>query len=62
MFLTFDERLSDSVFVERVWRCHSDRAGRFLSIAACSFEIAVTAKSNAHGTRPTSNNAFSLNL
>jgi hypothetical protein len=47
MFLTFDAQLSDSVFVERVWRCHSDRAGRFLSIAASNFEIAVT----RHGGR-----------
>jgi hypothetical protein len=42
MFLSFDDRLSDSPFVERVWRCHSDRAGVFLSVAASHFEIAVT--------------------
>ena len=42
MFLTFDARFSDSVFVERIWRCRSDRAGRFLSIAASNFEIAIT--------------------
>jgi hypothetical protein len=42
MFLNFDERPSDSPFVERVWRCHSDRAGTFLSVAASHFEMAVT--------------------
>ena len=42
MFLSFDDRLSDSPFIERVWRCHSDRGGVFLSVAASHFEIAVT--------------------
>jgi len=42
MFLSFVDRLSDSPFVERIWRCHSDRAGVFLSVAASRFEIAVT--------------------
>lgn len=42
MFLTFDERPSDSPFVERVWRSQSRHAGVFLSIAASHFEIAVT--------------------
>src|SRR5256886_7146544 len=42
MLLTFEDRLSDSPFVERVWRSHSDRAGVFLSVAASHFEIAVT--------------------
>ena len=42
MFLIFDDRLSDSPFVERVWRSHSDRAGTFLSVAASHFEMAVT--------------------
>ncbi len=40
--LIFDDRPSDSPLVERVWRCHSDRAGAFLSIAASHFEMAVT--------------------
>ena len=40
--LVFDERPSDSVFVERVWRCRSERAGAFLSIAQNNFEMAVT--------------------
>ncbi len=42
MFLSFDERVSDSPFVERVWRSHSEAAGTFLSVAASNFEIAVT--------------------
>ena len=42
MFLTFNERLSDSPFIERVWRSQSHSAGVFLSIAAGHFEIAVT--------------------
>jgi hypothetical protein len=42
MMLFFEDRLSDSPFVERIWRSHSDRAGVFLSIAACHFEMAVT--------------------
>src|SRR5688572_12491060 len=42
MFLTFEDRLSDSPFVERIWRSHSTRAGVFLSVAACHFEMAVT--------------------
>jgi hypothetical protein len=40
--LTFEERLSDLPFVERIWRSHSERAGTFLSVAACHFEMAVT--------------------
>jgi AraC-like DNA-binding protein len=42
MFIDFEVRLSDSPFVERVWRCNSERAGTFLSIAANHFEMAVT--------------------
>jgi hypothetical protein len=42
MFIIFEERLSDSPFVERIWRCHSERAGTFLSIAANHFEMAIT--------------------
>ena len=41
-FIHFEDRLSDSPFVERVWRCHSERAGKFLSIAAPHFEMAIT--------------------
>jgi hypothetical protein len=42
MLLSIEDRLSDSPFVERVWRSHSNRAGTFLSVAASHFEIAVT--------------------
>jgi hypothetical protein len=42
MFLFFEERLSDSPLVERIWRTHSERGGAFLSIAASRFEMAVT--------------------
>lgn len=41
-FIHFEERASDHPFVERVWRCHSDRADTFLSVAANSFEMAIT--------------------
>jgi hypothetical protein len=42
MFLAFEDRLSDSPFVERVWRCHSEHAGTFLSVAASHCELVVT--------------------
>ena len=42
MLLNFEDRESDSPFVEKVWRSHSDRAGRFLSVAASTVEMAVT--------------------
>ena len=42
MFLTFNERRSDSPLVERIWRSRSLSAGVFLSVAASHFEIAVT--------------------
>lgn len=42
MFLDFEDRVSDSPFVERVWRSNSERGGPFLSIAAANFEIAVS--------------------
>ena len=41
-FIHFEDRASDHPLVEKVWRCHSDRAETFLSVAATSFEIAVT--------------------
>jgi hypothetical protein len=40
--ILFEERLSDSPFIERVWRCHSQRGGPFISIAANHFEMALT--------------------
>src|SRR5437763_2775201 len=40
--IIFDEdRPSDSPFVERVWRCHSEGADPFLSIAASRCELVV---------------------
>jgi AraC-like DNA-binding protein len=42
MLLIFDDKPSDSPFVERIWRCHSERAGTFLSIAASHWEMVVT--------------------
>jgi len=42
MFLVFEDRLSDSPHVERVWTAYSERAGEFLSVAAGHWEIAVT--------------------
>jgi AraC-like DNA-binding protein len=42
MFIIFEDRLSDSPFIERIWRCRSTRAGRFHSVAANHFEMAVT--------------------
>ena len=41
-FIHFEDRLSDSPLVERVWRCHSERAGKLHSVAASHFEMAVT--------------------
>jgi AraC-like DNA-binding protein len=41
--IIFDEdRPSDSPFVERVWRCHSEGADPFLSIAASRCELVVS--------------------
>jgi AraC-like DNA-binding protein len=42
LFIVFTDRQSDSPFIERVWRSHSERAGRFHSIAACHWEMVVT--------------------
>jgi len=42
MFIHFEERLSDSALVERVWRSHSDRADTFSSIAAPNWEMVVS--------------------
>jgi hypothetical protein len=40
--ITFEDRLSDSSFVERVWRSHSEQPGQFHSIAACHWEMVVS--------------------
>lgn len=42
MKLTFDERLSDSPFVERIWRTHSEHNVPFLSVAASHWEMVVS--------------------
>jgi len=42
MLLTFDDRPSDSPFVERIWRSKSERAGTFSSIAMSHWEMVVT--------------------
>jgi AraC-like DNA-binding protein len=42
LFLVFEDRPSDSPFIERVWRCRSEGAGRFLSIASSHWEMVVT--------------------
>jgi AraC-like DNA-binding protein len=43
VFIIFDaDRPSDSPFVERVWRCHSEGSGDFLSVASSHWEMVVT--------------------
>ena len=42
MIFTFDERPSDSPFVERIWCAQSERAGDFLSVAASHWEMVVS--------------------
>lgn len=42
MFISFEDRPSDSPFVERIWRSHSERAGTFHSIAGCHWEMVVS--------------------
>lgn len=42
MNFIFEERPSDSPFVERVWRTQSERAGSFISAAASQWEMVVT--------------------
>ena len=42
MILAFEDRSSDSPFVEKIWRSRSDRGGPFVSIAQSQFEMAVT--------------------
>src|SRR5437763_671569 len=41
-FFHLEDRASDHPFVEKVWRCHTDRADTFLSIAANSLEMVFT--------------------
>jgi len=42
VFLEFDDRESDSRYVERVWRCRSRSGGPFLSMAEGNIELVVT--------------------
>lgn len=43
MFIIFDDnRLSDSPFIERVWRCHSESEGLFVSVATSHRDLVVT--------------------
>ena len=42
MLFSFEERFSDSPFVERIWRAQSERTGPFLSIAASHWEMVVS--------------------
>jgi hypothetical protein len=49
MLITFEDRASDSPFIERVWRSRSDHAGGFLSIATCHWDL-VFARMNGKTT------------
>ena len=42
MIFSFEERASDSPFVERIWRARSERTGDFLSVAASWWEMVVS--------------------
>jgi hypothetical protein len=42
MLFNFEERLSDSPFVEKIWRAQSERTGDFLSVAASQWEMVVS--------------------
>jgi hypothetical protein len=42
MLIIEEDRPSDSPYVERVWRSHSEGGGSFLSIAECRSELVVT--------------------
>ena len=46
MIFTFEDKLSDSPFVERVWRAQSERTGDFLSVAASHWEMVVSRYQN----------------
>jgi len=41
-FLVIADRASDSPFVERIWRAHSERAGTMVSVASSHCEMVVT--------------------
>jgi Helix-turn-helix domain len=42
MLIVFDDRASDSPYIERVWRGHSAAGGPFLSVAAGHLELVAT--------------------
>lgn len=42
MLISFEDRPSDSPFVERVWRSRSEHAGSFHSMATCNWVMVVT--------------------
>src|SRR5215207_3682914 len=42
MIFDFEERPSDSPFVEKIWRTQSERTGDFLSVAASQWEMVVS--------------------
>jgi AraC-like DNA-binding protein len=42
MKFDFDERPSDSPFVDKIWRTQSERSGSFISTAASQWEMVVT--------------------
>jgi AraC-like DNA-binding protein len=42
MKFVFEERASDSTYVEKIWRTHSDRAGSFTSLAVSHWEMVIT--------------------
>ena len=44
LIFNFEERISDSPFVERIWRTQSERAGSFISIAVSHWEMVVTSQ------------------
>jgi hypothetical protein len=42
MLLRFEDRPSDSPYIERVWRGHSAGGGPFISVAAGHLELVVS--------------------
>lgn len=47
MTFVFEDRPSDSPFVERIWRTRSEHAGAFTSVAVCRWEMVVTRHNGA---------------
>src|ERR671922_632957 len=42
MTFIYEDRASDSSFVQTIWRAQSERAGSFISLAASHWEMVVT--------------------